>query len=71
MVSSASPSPAFSELDQRAELCERVNRIEGLEISPEKKYPGIGFSKLREKNELETLFEALEWMVERIRAHGL
>jgi hypothetical protein len=48
-----------------------VNRIEGLEISPEKKYPGIGFSKLREKNELETLFEALEWMVERIRAHGL
>ncbi len=43
----AEMGPAFSELEQRAELCQRLNRIEGLTISAEKQYPGIGFAKLR------------------------
>lgn len=59
---------AFSQLDQRTELCERVNRLDGVEISAEKGVPGFGFSKLRSEGALETLLEALEWMVERIRA---
>ncbi len=66
----AQMGPALSELDQRAELCERVNRIKGLKTSPEKQYPGVGFAKLRAKGELSMLFEALGWMVAQIRAGG-
>ncbi len=66
----AQMGPAFSELDQRAELCERVNRIKGLKVSPEKQYPGVGFAKLRVKGALKQLFEALGWMAGRMRSKG-
>ncbi|MCP5109432.1 MAG: hypothetical protein GY953_01210, partial [bacterium] len=66
----AQMGPAFAELDQRAELCRRVNRIKGMKALPEKHYPGVGFAKLRAKGALMQLFEALGWMVERMRAAG-
>ena len=62
---------AFSQPDQRVELCERVNRLDGVKISAEKGVPGFGFSKLRREGALKTLLEALEWMVEQIRATGV
>ena len=61
--------PALS-MDERAEFCERVNQIEGLNVLPQKINPGIGFSALRAERALDTLLGALEWMVERIRAVG-
>ncbi len=66
----AQMGPVFSELDQRVELCRRVNRVKGLKVSPEKQYPGVGFAKLRPKGALKQLFEALGWMVTRMRAAG-
>jgi len=64
----AEMGPAFLELDQRAELCQWLNRIEKVAISPEKQYPGIGFSKLRSEGALRILFEALGWMAGQMRA---
>ncbi len=55
----AEMGPAFAELDQRAELCVRVNRIAGVEISAENQFQGIGFAKLRGKGAMEKLFETL------------
>lgn len=62
--------PAFSDLDQRADLCEQINRIKGLQVSPKKQYPGVGFTKLRSEASLKLLFEALEWMAVRMRSAG-
>ena len=58
--------PSFADQHRRAELCDRFNRIEGVNISPEKSYPGIPLPKLEAEAALETALGALEWMLSRM-----
>ena len=57
----------FADQERRAELCHRFNRIEGVDLSPEKSYPGIALPKLEAESALETALGALEWMLARMR----
>ena len=55
----------FEDQKRRA-LCDKLNRIPGLELPWDKQYPGIPFTLLRSANAERLLFEGLDWLVEQL-----
>lgn len=64
--------PAFQSLEARQELMERLNRIAGFKIDPERidKRPNIPLSAVTDDSILNEFIEAMDWALQRAEAHG-
>jgi hypothetical protein len=49
--------------DIRAEVCARLNRIEGVTLDPARSYPSISLATLRDGQRQAALVDALDWLV--------
>jgi hypothetical protein len=61
--------PAFADEAARMELRDRLQRIEGVEIPPDRltKRPGIDMDFLTDPGKLDLFFSAIEWAIKHIR----
>ena len=60
--------PAFETIAARKELCDKFNVIKDVDLSAEKRYPGLGIYRLRTEADVRTIRDAFAWMLERMRS---
>ena len=59
--------PRFQAPEMLKELADRLNRLPEADISPDKSYPGLPFTSLREPDAVSELLKTLDWLVSELK----